>query len=497
MNMEFNTPFTTTEIVVRRLILVPVKQQRDVFRRSFEVGNLDNRSLGNLENIIGNSLEGKSKISAAAIANASPNLFKQSDVPTDLVAIANGWSTPRLRFLLETSSIDPSDGFEIKTFIQGYSDYHDPSMQTNSIDPNMSLHINSVVNVKTAVAPGTNHTTSRVIGSFNIISDNNGGSYVEDFSNDLKLIRPMDVFNTINARQQYGDENVIDTRNGVSSMCAVSRRSNNIGSDHISKVINSVVNAKLISDVGHNPADMLMTGSVNTSEQNPQNTPLIECLSASTGIPAPTVFTVNQLLELDGNLPNVTYLQGNEQTIYNETSAEYSALSTNDTEYMDTATIEASIATTVSDSLSSLLMESMISKASMTITNMIPGMDTQFIFSDVKSFMGEIVDVGPYANIVKEKFLTLIMPVITKNNAIGIDLVIEVDVLGSTSVGISVNGNPQIVYRLPTFSDALYSPVITNAANQGAITTDMQDILGVTEGVYNAVNYDNDNSNGY
>ncbi len=465
--------FDSPAVNITRLILIPTKEYNDVYRRPYEM-NINAGVLSTLENVIGKQLERNNSVTAMALAATTPDIMKMSDVPTSMVNIANGWNTSRLRFLMEVES--DNDGATMISYIQGYTDYHDPSM-FGRIDPRMPMHINSITNVIRTVN-NIGNVNTRVNSSFNVLHDPYSSSYtIENTTMKHRLLRPKDVADGIDSIA-LSDSGVpiTDNRSIYGASAQESKRNNNIGVQHVADVINSFALGKEMTDIGYDVTDMYNVASSGLTENNISTVPFIEALAATTGIIGTVDFDLELLSKINPNLESVlTLVDNNTQMISNSPTG---ILDTMNTERLDTVSMETTIANTISESVTSLLVDEMLSTISFSITNMTPNSEYAIAVSDVKSFIHGI-DVASFADRFLNKFKALIMPGVTKNGLLGVDIFISSDVLGETTVAVGLNGNPPIVYRLPTFCNSLYTSMVGDENSYNVLVEDFSHILQI------------------
>jgi len=472
-NQNFVAP---SDIKIISMLFAPTKQYTDIYRRPYEM-NVSAQALSTLETVVGDQIMRGGRVNPLSLANSVPDIMKMSDVPTEKINIANGWDTIRLRFLMEVESVQ--DGITKISYIQGYSDFHDPSI-SGRIDPNMPLHINSITNTIRTFNPGSNSYYTRVQSSFNVIYDPYSSSYsIENTTNNHRLLRPKDIVDGMDMNKLTdGHGRNLDTRSLYGALPQESKRGNSVGVQHMSTVINGVLLGNEIADVSHDAGDIFNTASSGLDENNLGSVPFIEALSSITNNIVSVEFTLQQLLTLDPNIENVLTIADNSTPMFNANIAN-NILDCDVTATMDKVSVEATVATTISESISGLLMDDMLSSIDFSITNMTPNSENVVAISAVKSFIHGI-DVTLYADRFISKFEALVMPAITKGNLIGVDLFIHADILGETTIAISLNGNPPEVYRLPTFCNSLFTSMVSMENEYNVLVEDFSQVLSMT-----------------
>jgi hypothetical protein len=127
------------------------------------------------------------------------------------------------------------------------------------------------------------------------------------------------------------------------------------------------------------------------------------------------------------------------------------------------------------------------SATNMTGTNIV-------IASNARSFI-EGIDIARYLNKVESTISTILMPEITKNGLIDLEVFVHTELLTETTISVSLNGYPPVVFRFPTFADSLYVPVISDPTNKTLFSDDMGIVLDTVTTVSNGANSNIDYTN--
>jgi len=464
------------DVRIAKMIFIPTKEYTDVYRRPFEM-NTSANSLNALENVIGDQLMRGGNVNPLAIANVVPDIMKLSDVPKEKIQIANGWGTVRLRFIMEVEHMVGTATHV--SYIQGYTDYHDPSI-SGKIDPNMLMHINSITNVIRTTSADTGQMHTRVHSSFNILYDSQSNGYnVENTTESHRLLRPKDIVDGMDMNKiQNAHDNNMDSRSLFGVLPQESKRTNSVGVQHITNVINGVVLGNDMASIGYGESDIMNVATSGLDENNLGGVTFIEALSAITGEVASVEFTLNDLAKLDPGVEQALVIVDTSTPMLNDNMIN-NILDTTNTAEMGTVSMEATIAATISESVTGLLVDDMLSSIDFSITNMTPNSEQVVAISSSKSFIHGI-DVIGYTERFMNKFQALVMPAITKNNLMGVDIFIHADVLGETTIAVALNGDHPVVYRLPTFCNSLYTSMISQEGDYNVLVEDFSQVLAMT-----------------
>lgn len=472
-----------SNINIKRLYLVVTRREgyKDSYTRSYNL-NVTHQTLGTLENVLHQvGVQNNQTVPDVAIARNLPNIMSINATPLGISEIANGWGTQRLRYIMEVESVIADTN--MVNYIQGYTEFHDPSYNGN-IDPNMRFFINSIASFTRMVDPISGMFIVKPHSNFNVITGNQGVGYQEVTDTNLKLIRPTDVIGSISDIDTYGSDvgNIYNHADNVAGNVNISNRANNNPIKHFTRSINSYISSKNMCDTSHDQTNILTTAANSVSETNILSIPFIGALHSITGEPSPSGFTLDALSKLDPDIQHKIILIDNSLDMAPVVNT---ILDTTDTEELYKPNMESVIASTVAQSISGVLIDNLLAEIDFSTTN-ITGENITAI-SNARSFV-EGIDVTSYVNKVVTNINHILMPEISQNGLITVELFVHSDVLGDTSVAISLNGQPSVVYRFPTFADSLYTPVISNELNKQSFTDDMGLVLDTTFGMSKAPN---------
>ena len=462
-----------TKIV--QLILIPTKKQyNQVYQRSFSLNaNGDNlNKIAQEFDMLG--VRQGNKVPLTTMSSTLNDIINIDNTPIDKVFIPNGWNTQRIRYVLEVESND--NGIITSSFIQGYSEYYDPSFNHN-IDPNMNFYINSVTNVIRTFDPINNTWTSRPLNTYNVLTDLAGQQVFSELMTPTKhLIRPNDV-NVVASTHDFmdGNTNVNTFNTELNGVVKTSRRSNNNQFDYINRTINSFIESKSLSSVSNSTSDLYMNAAATSTDNVINNSAFFESLRTLTGQITPNRFTLGVLETIDPSLRNSTTLVDNaELDVFHKYNT---ILDTEHTEDMLNPTVTTIKAYTIVQTLNSLMLDNLITKLHVNITNATG--ELVVVVTECNSIISGI-DITPYINRVVAGIKNILGPKITDNGYTSITTHVASDVLGDTSISIGVNNQPMVPYRLPSFADGLYSPMINSYQGMQAVVNDFMSITEQT-----------------
>lgn len=466
----------TEKLTIRKLILMETGTYNPFFQRPweshFDQGTVDNFT-DRLSEMGASSIK---KVTPEIFTGLSSNFMHPSTSPQKMIHMPSGWDEKRLRFLLEVEVVDTIGAGTIYYF-QGYSDYHGVGVQKGSIDPEMIFIINSFIRVNRF-----NVTSTHGAGVKDVITESaqiiNGAIY-QDNTDDVNFkMRPSDVFTGMHSahlQNNYEDkDSVYDSRIALQASDSIrSNRSNNIASRYLSTIINAHRYATDEYDgFGQESNTIFEQSGARSYEDSPNHNIFLRALSHLAGRVNVTTFRLNDLIKIDSNTVNVTHhmaLNANAKSRLPKMgeSANWNS--------RDNETVMASI---LINSIPAFMADNFLVGVHIRSTNYEGSIMTQVI--DYNSFVN--TDMSRYIEKFVDSIERQVINDITYNNQISYMLEMKVDLLGTTIVSISQNGNPEVVYTVPSFCDSLLSPIITsNQETFYNLTNDVEHLLNTIQ----------------
>lgn len=437
-------------------------------------------TLNNLASRVGDITHSNpmAKVEAGLISGLCGHLVVPQAAYEKEVNIVNGWNEKRLRFVLEVH-VPSAVGLSIY-FFQGYTEYVGISME-GSIDPEMVFYINSYVQVNRAQDFSGLHSggfRDVVVESAQVI---NGRFYSDNASSSVYGLRPSDIFTGIQSSyfstsfEQYNNAGIKDDREDKSTEIMRSRRSNGIPSNFLSKVIESYRTASGLADYGPGQDDIYARATTSCYEANPYENPFIRAITDTRGMKGMTYFTMNDLAKIDPTI--------NQRTQYQQMLATVRMHQVGDTDNnWGRPTLVTQFATILTHAIAGLMTDHLLVAVGFHITNMTIGgqYDIRF-FPDSQAMT--TADMRPYYANFARRLEMEIMPDVTLNNTIPVDIVVYADLNSETRIEFSMEGGPHEVYVTPSFCDSLMPPIITtNQDNYHGLVTGVEEIIkGCTE----------------
>jgi hypothetical protein len=137
------------------------------------------------------------------------------------------------------------------------------------------------------------------------------------------------------------------------------------------------------------------------------------------------------------------------------------------------------MAAILNNMIPSLMLDCILTKVEFSATNQTMNGDYNVQMSDIEGFAGEGVNLQPYAQAFLDRIEREVMPDITRNKQMIVSLRVRADIMGESQFGISINGESEVPYIVPTFSDALTAPVVSdNSSILSQMSGDINQIVG-------------------
>jgi hypothetical protein len=257
-----------------------------------------------------------------------------------------------------------------------------------------------------------------------------------------------------------GLEQTATLASNIASGDAVMSKANNmVQLNHVASILSSVPMAQDASSIGYNPNDILYTAASIVSDGTTENIPFFSHLKAVTGtMMDPSAFSYNDLLQIDASADAKT-------TVFTTdggmaiTQSNINILNTADFANIASPTYPAMIASTISEELAGLLMQNMLTRITISATNMVPNGESVIQVLGGNSVIQEL-DTTIMMERVKASFGLLIFNRLTMNGTVGLSLMIDIDIYGDCLVSVELEGDYQYTFNIPTYADNLSTSMV-------------------------------------
>ncbi len=391
-------------------------------------------------------------INSNVFSGLTSNLVSPSAQVAGEVPIPNGWGETRARFILVVY-VEFSTGNPIRYYIQGFTDYLGYSRAGN-IDPNLTFFINSITAVSSipVMTPVGMMEQNKVIESDLVVNDLSTGQNM--YSQSKFLVRPSDIFNGIQVSDiNQIDPSLMDRRSLLTMEPKSSNRLNNVPAEYISKIIDSYNRGRYLTDYGQSETDILSQAKSMILEESTSMNPFIAAISNMKGVQTTKIFQYSDLLRLDPNTDNVTKINWISDRNIGELHQ------AGQTEYLHGADRTTVVASSLALSIPALMMEYLLSNVTIQATNNTLNGAIEILLIPGRSLTN--ADTPQHYEAFKHRLLMEVINDFTWNNQTAFAMYVTCDLFGDTKVELSLDGGPLTPYVFPSFSDSLYTNVIT------------------------------------
>lgn len=442
---------------------------------------------------------GGTNLSASAVQGVASKIIHPSGTPEGVASIREGWRSRRFRFLMRVEEVHPFNPNErVQRVYFGYTDNCDVS--TNHLDPDMRIYFNSETIFRDYVRPTPNglQKTTRVEGSNQIVSPidmANSGTSAFYSAPTAFMIRPEDIFlknQTDHIAEKLQQTGVIghtsvryDTRAmaGQGGSYKYSRRRDTTPSRYLSDTLRAykhgVEETALSGEEGFGGGtDMELVyehAQSQVANQDISASTFFSVLKDRAGFLERGYVTYGELTQIfPETVPYKThggcthYALDDGRSIRQVSYAE-------DSEHWNGSEPITIAATTLAQIIPAVMMDNFIRSISFAVTNG-HGLGNYIIDFHGETLRGIVdgVPLGPYLQEFERRLIFDALNAITHNNQVSFQLGMSCDLAGDSIIDISLGTEPVRRYIAPTFSDSLFTPVVTNDySRQDKIASDL------------------------
>ena len=449
------------------------KKVNDMFQRSFALNGSSR-----IYEDVGEIINSTGYITQSEIIKKCNNLVNIENTTGGLITVANGWNEKRLSFVLGVEVVYSSTNKHIY-FINGYTDFYDPILRNNTghmsvrfLDKTMDFNINTITLItETLDSRGT--PIIKFKDKITILRKY-GQAYDYDSIGGECLIRPSDIMSDIYLGTSSGGEYGVDPNEA--------NRSNSNSVSYLASILNSIGDSFRINNASSkarnehmNKQDAIRDMVNNAEDKKMMNCPFLLHLFRTTGEAKPSRFRIGDILDIAPYLDDVTKMFNIEDKEENKRNI----LSTNELDNTLQPRLGNILTLEFYQIMSSLLFDQMLTRASIHMSNhpkFIIGNDIAHCIGS-ESMFHEVFN-SPTAIDTLDSFLRrIVLPKISKNDQIYVDIMADINILGVSSIAITVNDEDPEVYRYNSSMDNMFSPFIATQQQKSIITDDIASII--------------------
>ena len=474
--------FVRNTVTLKRFVLIESKAYKPQWLRPYEL-HADYTDIEVVKDTVQKAIKHNTVGGIdAELQKSNPNLLTPSSGVIGEAGIINGWNTKRFKFILVLESHNPYTNTTLINYVQGYSEFLDLSFRQN-VDPNMTLFINSVTVLRKTFNTETGTFSIVPLYKYNVVQDDfSAMDSIEyetvpnsfNYDNVLKLSRPEDILVNVSTLSTVEPGVMVLSDVGNVKKLNVVDSKNVLPTQHLSSILSSAVNSTLTSDAFMGEEDLVGMMLGETSTNSPETIEIFKLIMSYTGKLKPS-FTINELKGMLG-LPDINYdviLSADAGSVMINHNVP-DILKAEDTADTYGAEIETRKSILVHEGVVNALNNSLLSHIVFTIDNHLG--EANFAILTANSEI-EGLDVTFYANKFMSLFINHVWRNVTENNLLDVKLLVSADIIADTTIDISINGGPEVVYRYPTFADSKFIPLIVDNARFNDLTTSYQAVI--------------------
>ena len=473
--MARTTKFGGDVITIRKMLVQQTGEFKQVYNRGWEL-DLDENAF----NSIRNRLHGAgptSQLSGSMLKGMGRLLTPSMELDTrrDAIHIPDGWDRPRCRFMMEVE-VDNRFGSLDTYYLQGFSD-HLGLTSSGKIDTHMRWFVNGFIRVQFF-----ERETRRGVERYGVVKNSAqviNGRLIYDEDKPVTLTRTVDLFSAIqeNYMQAGSVEEIVDHRHLLNSSADshFANRIDNLPGQYLGSALNTYRRSIDTDQFGTDKEDILSRTQqlLNSELMNSQENPLLIALAQVQGQPTTTVFTIDDLLDVDPDCGRSGIISGTSLSPRAHSSLAHTGSDVSDWTSSD---LEGQWAVQLSNAISALMMKHYHTGLNARISNM--------------NYDGapktEVRDALPVAEgLPREVFENMIRAIEDFLDDLSLEgrMHFSVDVIANlydqTEVRVSINGDREQRFFVPSFADSVMTPFYSR--DQGLLTrlsTDVERLLG-------------------
>lgn len=412
----------------------------------------------------------ESRLDSRTLAGVASRIITPTTEAGPQVEIRHGWGERRFMFHMRIRIGHHLAG-GVYQYITGYTDHADTSF-SGELDPDMRLYFNNSVMVdirERNAGRGGSRTVGRVKDASHIIvpvstigEDRRSSRY-----DSTELMAPKHIMGVL--MTETADLPTEDMRIGLSYNNNVEKvsRSRGVATSYLADAINGINKARLKLDAEEHfesefsgiiteQQRLYSEASAQLREASIANDPFMYWLEDRTEFVHDRFITYGDLCRKLGYLDDLCQVW-NVGSVHQESRVSERGESEN----WNTSNIETVVATAFCYSVPAMMMELMLTRAVIVATN--ENVDSR-ITVDVKNVhsFADGLDLSPYIERLTDRIVDELFVDLSHNGDVSLWVEMDIDVEYGTFITVHYDGGPGIEYTLPTFADALYSPIVTH-----------------------------------
>lgn len=475
--------FGNEEVIVKSMLIMETGSFFDIYNRPFEMNLTDQSRESIRKRLDGVGPGSVNEKSFKGMASGILAPVAEVDHRRDLIQIPDGWDRPRMRFMLHVV-VNSRTGAEDEYYLQGFSDHLGVTYNGTrgaTIDPDMRLYINGFIRVQ-EVHRSTMRGTERVAvvkQSAQIIN----GRIIYDDTTPVTKTRTVDLFSNMQERMvadDYRDELKDDRARLTSPSDAIfANRKDNLPGMYLSSALDTYRRNTELSAFGVDNRDVLSRTQSELSAElvNLEDNAFLRILAGVRGEYNSTCFTIKDLIDIDPDVMRNGVINSPQ---LDNSARRGLAHTEGDVSDWRGADLESRWAQQIANFTSAIMMSNYHRALDATFTN--------------QNIDGRIVDVVHNAealagNMPEEIFERMIDTLVdafedlSDCNRIDFRVSIRCNLYNQAEIFVSLYGNPEQRFFVPTFADGLMSPFYSRDPHAlSRLSSDLESLISDVSG---------------
>lgn len=409
------------------------------------------------------------KFNPSTVTDLTDNMIGVTGSSTGQISIVNGWQTKRYSFSMYVE-VRMTSGGSIVYIVSGFTDTNEIHINGNQvfINPDIVLHITNI-NTGTIQMNQDNSTGILIMSSDQVLSKN---QYLQDWSvqgNEFRSQRPLDVFNTITSNMFKQDTDAIFINASTSlPQPVLANRVNNIPTNYTTKLLNSYLEATEVNkhfEEEHyfpNPGELSNT---NAAKENYLHDNKFLSYLGRNDITSFNVvsFKWKDILNINPHVMDIVHVNTCHDRInlFNQSGFSLPSNALITSSVSNRSDLIGQIVATLQSSIPALVNRCQLRNIIFAANNNMGSHVVNVI--NASSFNPFNVQNGVqlFENLLPDQILSSLFTHIQLSYELFVFCQIETE----TFIRISINGGAYEDFLLPTYADALLTPLITNDYN--------------------------------
>ena len=459
-----------------RMYMIGTKPKSEMYTRPYE-------ALGNQSamNSIGNMIDANIPLTTSTLAKHAAMMMVPSGTPEGQIYVPNGWTTERIRFVME---LECTTALGTKYIVvTGYTDYNDPTY-SGQVDPAMRLFFNNVVTLRqtTRINDFGQPVYGRaVINTSQLLSVHDGVARFNDYDpvpSPKKTLTPSAVLAQIEVTTSTIGRGIdmgstFDGRSNVGSGSGItlSRRSNNLAGTYLAETFNvvkdTVNNFSSITGGPIRPNESQIYsqayGSAISHEASVLDDPFFNLLITRTSYGQRGSVSYGELMSVVPGIDAIAVLARPAAVM--QTSAPSMYVDDNGLQHWHQSDIETQLASVLVSGVPALMADCLLGRVTFDATNRTLTGLPEVVVKDISTLLGDNVEHNQeiaLVNAFTHRLADEIVPVLSAGGERDFMLSMAVDLAGDTYITIGIGGMAVVSYSAPSYCDNLYVPVVTH-----------------------------------